>query len=156
MYEFLDRPVTGLNHGGRFLVWSMRTWVGSVTDRICPASRLAPAFSSWSMLPGLPPFLGMMALFNQHGLTNFGFCSLRCNRISEHEALIMSMICSLRDGRPERLQGTLALLVNNDRIGDLISALSSLAQAMDIAGIYPDRPVFDAIGSDTGQLRPRA
>ncbi len=147
MYEFVDRPVTGLNHGGRFLVWSMRTWVGAAGAKTCPGSRLAPAFSHWNMLAGLQPFLRMMALFSVHGLSDIGFCGLHCNHISEHEALIMSLVCSLRDGRPERLQETLALLVDGEGIGDLIGALSSLGRAMDAAGIYPDRPFIDHLSN---------
>lgn len=154
MYDFLDRPATELDHGGRFLIWSMRTWVRSATDRICPASRLAPAFSSWRMLPGLPPFMSMMGLFNRHGLANFGFCALRCNHISEHEAVIISLICSLRDERRARLEATLALLVDEDRIGDLVATLSSLGQAMDAAGIYPARPSADPLNSNDGRLQP--
>lgn len=27
MYDYIDRPVTSLDHGGRFLVWAVRSWV---------------------------------------------------------------------------------------------------------------------------------
>ena len=154
MYDFLDRPATDLDHGGRFLVWSMRIWVKSANDRICPARRLAPAFSSWRMLPGLSPFMGMMALFNLHALSNFGFCSLRCNHVSEHEAVVISLMCSLRDERRGRLEATLALLVDEERIGDLVTALSSLGQAMEMAGIYPGQPASDPLSAQRRQLRP--
>ena len=43
MYEFLDRPVTGLDHGGRFLVWSMRSWVKAMGERQCPGTALGSA-----------------------------------------------------------------------------------------------------------------
>jgi hypothetical protein len=61
--------------------------------------------------------------------------------VSEHEAIILSLLCSLRDERPLRLQATLAMLIDEDGIGDLIEALSLLGRAMAAAGIYPQRPV---------------
>jgi hypothetical protein len=141
MYEFIDRPVTSLDHGGRFLIWATRNWVKAVNDRVCPASVIAGAFRKWDMLSGLQPFLRMMAVFNRHGLENFQFCALACNHVSEHEAIIISLIVSLRDGRPEAVRKTIGLLVDEDGIGDLISALSTLGRAMDAAGIYPGWPV---------------
>lgn len=149
MYEFLDRPVTALDNGGRFLVWSMRTWVIASGGRICPASRLAAPFSQWRMLSGLQPFLRMMTLFNRYGLAEMQFCALRCDHVSEHEALILSLLCSLRDGRPERLQPTLALLVDEDGVGGLIESLASLGQALTAADIFPQRPVADIRNSNS-------
>lgn len=137
MYEFLDRPVTSLDKGGRFLVWSMRNWVKAVDEKRCPASVIATAFGRWGMLSGLQPFLRVMALFNRHGLENFQFCALACNHISEHEALIISLVCSLRDRRPDSVRDTLVLLVEEEAIGHLIGSLSALGRAMDAASIYP-------------------
>lgn len=141
MYDFLDRPVTSLDHGGRFMVWSMRSWVKAMGDRQCPGSALGSAFARWNMIAGLQPFLRMMTQFNRNGLENFQFCALACNHVSEHEALILSLICSLRDSRPDALRDTLALLVEEDSIGDLIGALSALGRMMDEAAIFPARPV---------------
>jgi len=141
MYDFLDRPVTTLDHGGRFLVWSMRSWVKAMGERQCPASTIANAFARWNMIAGLQPFLRMMTLFNRNGLETFQFCALACNHISEHEAIILSLVCALRDERPEVLRDTLALLVEEDTIGDLLTALSALGRLMDEASIFPSRPV---------------
>lgn len=144
MYDFLDRPVTSLDHGGRFLVWSTRNWVQAAGNRKCPASVIARAFSKWNMLSGLQPFLRVMAQFNRHGLHNFQFCALPCNHVSEHEAIIISLVCSLRDSRPDLVKSTLALLVEEEAIADVIGSLSALGRAMDAAGIYPDRPVANS------------
>jgi len=140
MYDFLDRPVTSLDHGGRFLVWSTRSWVKAMGEKKCPASVIAPAFGKWNMLKGLQPFLRMMALFNRHGLENFQFCALQCNYVSEHEAIIISLVCSLRNERPERVRQTLELLAEDDAVSELISTLSALGRAMDGSGIYPQMP----------------
>lgn len=81
----------------------------------------------------------MMALFNRHGLENFQFCALQCNHVSEHEAIIICLVCGLVDERPETMRKTLDLLVEEEAVGDLILALTHLGKAMDAAGIYPRR-----------------
>ena len=141
MYDFLDRPVTSLDHGGRFMIWSMRSWVKAMAERQCPGSAIGAAFARWNMIAGLQPFLRVMALINRHGLESFQFCALACNHVSEHEAIILSLVCSLRDSRPDTLRDTLALLVEDDSIGDQIGALSALGRMMDEAAIFPSRPV---------------
>lgn len=141
MYEFLDRPVTSLDHGGRFLIWSMRSWVKATGERQCPGSVLGAAFARWNMIGGLQPFLRTMALLNRNGLETFHFCDLACNHVSEHEAIILSLVCSLRDARPQVLRDTLALLVEEESIGDLLGSLSALGRMMDEAAIFPARPL---------------
>jgi hypothetical protein len=144
MYDFLDRPVTSLDHGGRFLVWSTRSWVGALSERKCPAGAIAAGFEQWNMLKGLQPFLRMMALFNRHGLENFQFCALQCNHVSEHEAIIISLVCALRDEAScVALRQTLDLLVEAEAVGDVILSLADLGNAMAAAGIHPVRPIPD-------------
>lgn len=142
MYDFIDRPVTSLDPGGRFLVWAMRSWVSAMGTRTCPATVLGQGFAQWRMIAGLQPFLRTMALFNRKGLETFHFCALACNHVSEHEAIIVSLLCSLRDDRPEVLAETLALLVEDDAIGDMIEALATLTRAMDTARILPTRTAW--------------
>jgi len=139
VYDFIDRPITDLNHGGRVLIWSMRSWVKAMGERTCPASVVASAFARWNMLPGLQPFLRAMALFNRHGLENFQFCPLQCNHVSEHEAIIVSLLRALREERPEAVRTTLALLVEEEALGDLIVSLTRLGETMVAAGVFPDR-----------------
>jgi hypothetical protein len=142
MYDFLDRPVTSLDRGGRFLIWSARNWVKATNEMKCPVGVIAPAFGNWNMLPGLAPFLRLMALFKRHGMENFQFCPLECNHVSEHEAIIVSMVCSLRDAPPKAVRETLELLVEEEAVGNVVVALWQLDQAMGAAGIQPGRPCF--------------
>jgi len=137
MYDYLDRPVTSLDHGGRFLVWSMRSWVKAMGDRQCPATAIGNAFARWNMIRGLQPFLRVMALFNRSGLETFHFCALPCNHVSEHEAIIVSLVGALHADRPERLRDTLAMLVEEEAIGDMLSSLAALGQSMETAAIFP-------------------
>jgi hypothetical protein len=140
MYDFLDRPVTSLDHGGRFLIWSARSWVKAIDETKCPVSIIARAFGNWNMLPGLQPFLRMMALFKRHGLENFQFCALQCNHVSEHEAIMISMVCAIRDAPPKAVRETLELLVEEEAVANIIIALWQLDQTMGAAGIQPGRP----------------
>lgn len=150
MYEFLDRPVTSLDQGGRFLVWSMRIWVKTVGESNCPVSAIAPAFAKWQMIGGLAHFHKAMLMFNRNALETFGFCALQCNHVSEHEAIILSLVCSLRDSRPQSVRDTLALIVEEERIGDLLAALTALGNSMDKAAIFPTRMVLEAGKSGPG------
>jgi len=150
MYEFLDRPVTALDSGGRFLVWSMRIWVKAAGEGQCPVSAVAPAFAKWRMMGGIAHFHKSMLMFNRVALEQFGFCALQCNHVSEHEAIILSLMCSLRDARPQAVRDTLALVIEDDSVGDMLGALSALGRSLDEAGIFPARTVCEADRASEG------
>ena len=139
MYHFLDRPVTTLDAGGRFLIWAMRSWVKVMGERSCPGTAIAYAFGRWNVIAGLQPFLRIMALFNRHGLETFQFCALQCNHVSEHEAILLSLVCDLRDAEPQAIRDTLAMLIEEDQIGELIAALTVLGRSLERGGILPRR-----------------
>ena len=141
MYEFVDRPVTGLDRGGRFLIWSMRNWVKAKGEGRCPVHAIGSAFARWKMTSGLLPFLRIMALFNNHGRETFGFCAMGCNHISEHEAIILSLVCSLQDARPQDMHTMACLLVEEPQVDDLILSLSVLGRSLATASIFPARGV---------------
>ncbi len=141
MYDFIDRPVTCLDHGGRFLIWSMRSWVATMEGQDCPARMIAPAFARWKMIGGLQPFHRVMLVLNRDALETLRFHPLRCGRVSEHEAVLLSLVRAAGERKPHELRTTLELIVQEDCIGDLISSLCELARAMDEAGIRPGRPV---------------
>lgn len=142
MYDFIDRPVTSLDHGGRFLVWSMRSWVGTIRAGKCPASAIAPAFARWKMIAGLQAFHKAMLLFDRNALETLRFCALGCNRVAEHEAVVISLVCAMRDQRPQAVRDTLALLVEEEHVGEMIESLAALAGAMDRAAIFPARSAW--------------
>ncbi|TDW63373.1 hypothetical protein EDF57_106335 [Novosphingobium sp. PhB55] len=141
MYQYVDRPLNSLDEGCRFLVWSMRAWVTTLARRQCPAQALAPAFAKWRMIGGLQPFHRAMLLFNRDALETFAFCPMACSHVSEHEAVILELITSLRDRGPQQTRATLELVVSEDSVGDMLETLSKLGAAMAIAGIFPGEPV---------------
>ncbi len=130
MYMFIDRPVTDLSDGGRLLVWAMRSWFATVRRRVCPGSVLAPAFAQHKMLIGLQPFLQIMVLLDRQGLQNFEFCEVSCDKVSEHEALMLSMLQNAQTARTGVVQKTLALMIDEDGIGALLCYFQRLGSAM--------------------------
>lgn len=137
MYQFVDRDLDSVDEGTRFLVWSMRAWVTSVGQRNCPAQALASAFARWRMIGGLQAFHRGMLLFNRDALETLGFAPLACSRISEHEALIISLIVSMRDEGAKATRETLELMVQEEAVGDLLSTISTLSATMMVAGLFP-------------------
>lgn len=141
MYQYVDRPLSTLDEGCRFLVWSMRAWVTTLSQRRCPAEALAPAFARWRMIGGLQPFHRAMLMFNRDALETFAFCPMACDHVSEHEAVILELVSSLRDRGAQATRETLELVVQEDAVGDVLETLSKLGAAMAIAGIFPEQPV---------------
>lgn len=141
MYRYVDRPLSSLDDGARFLVWSMRAWVTAISRKHCPARMLAPAFAKWRMIGGLQPFHRAMLLFNRDGLETLAFCALPCPYVSEHEAVILELVTSLRDRGPVATRETLELLLIEDGIGEMLEALSRLGAVLSIAGIFPGEEI---------------
>ena len=138
MYRYIDRPLDTLDEGCRFLVWSMRAWVATIAGKRCPAQLLAPAFARWRMIGGLQPFHRAMMLFNRDALETLAFCPLACPHVSEHEAVILELVTSLRDRGASATRKTLELVIIEESVGDMLETLSRLGAALAIAGIFPD------------------
>ncbi|MBC2667620.1 hypothetical protein ACFOON_02115 [Novosphingobium piscinae] len=143
MYDYVDRPVASLNHGGQLLVWAMRRWVEAMRARTCPAAPIAPGFARWRLLGALPPFLRMMALFNRHGRETFGFCALTCPQVSEHEALIVALVGDLGQRPASAIRHSVELLVEEDAVGPLTLCLMQLGQTLAASDLQPCRLRLD-------------
>lgn len=135
MYGFVDQPVAGLHAGAGLLVLSMRQWVRAVGDRACPAERVVPGFAGLGVLPAVQPFMAMMALLNRHGLETLHFCAPACPRVSEDEAILLSLVDAVRSRELERLRGTLAMLVAEDAVAPVLDALIRLVAVFEAAGL---------------------
>ena len=140
MYEFVDRPVTSLNKGCRFLLWSMRSWILVAKHRECPGQTLAPAFAQWKLIGGLQPFLRLMIRLNHDSLEKIHICALNCNRVSEHEAILLSLFVGLANGERLRARNIISLLVADEAVGDMLSAATRLAISLYHAEMEPANP----------------
>jgi hypothetical protein len=150
MYEFLDRRVTSLDRGGQFLIWSMRSWVLALANRQCPGARLGPAFAKWNMLVALPRFHAAMAILNRDGLDTFLFCQLACQRVSEHEAILLSLFCQLQGEGRQSIRETIALLVDEDAVEPLLDALTRVTIELAKAEMLPTAPSAGHVGNVSG------
>lgn len=142
MYEFVDRPVTSLDSSTRFLIWAMRSWAKSINEKRCPCNSIGPAFAQLELLAGLPHFHMMMMILSCKALERFRFAQPRCNRIGEHEALILSFVYTTNTRRMGDLQATLARVVRDQWLPDLVTAVESFGCAMARADILPVRPTI--------------
>jgi hypothetical protein len=97
------------------------------------------------MMMAFPPFHRMLTLLNAHGLQTIAVAPVECRCISEHEAIFLSLVNSLEQHRPKVLRDTVALLVEEEHIGTILAAVSTLGGAMMEAGIFPRTP--DAISN---------
>ena len=143
MYDFVDRPVTSLNRGGRFLIWAMRQWVDSLEKGRCPCGAIGPAFNKWKLMAGFPHFHLMMALLNRDAAEKFRFGPIGYERVTEHEALIVHLVRTVRDMPPERMRETAALMICEGSVPPLLIAMSALAEALSEENLRPEPPVFD-------------
>lgn len=141
MYQFVDRPLETLDPGCRFVTWSMRAWVSTLTQKACPARHLAQPFARWRMIGGLQPFHRLMLVLNRDALDFLHFHPLPCPRVSEHEALVLAILTALARGDATQARDTLTLLVAEDGVGDALDALVSLSAALAIAGLLPAEPL---------------
>ena len=140
MYDFVDRPVTSLDPGGRFLIWTLRNWVKTLSEGRCPAAAVGPAFVKWHMMPALPAFHRMLTLLNVHGLQMFRVAPVECRSVAEYEAVFLSLVNGLGQGRLVILRDTLSLLVEEAHVSTALAALAALGGTMKEAGIFPGKP----------------
>ncbi|OYW90659.1 MAG: hypothetical protein B7Z13_14355 [Caulobacterales bacterium 32-67-6] len=140
MYDYLDQPVARLDHGGRFMIWSMRHWVQAMQERQCPACVIGPTFMKWRIMPGLAPFQTMMATLNLHARHDLSFAPCRCVHISEDEALLIGLIAGTRQRTVDAMTETLALVVTRDHVATLRDSIAALADIMARASLLPGKP----------------
>lgn len=143
MYDFVDQRVTSLDRGGRFLIWSMRSWLTAYGEGRCPSAALGPAFVKWGMIEGLSHFSMAMTLIAHHAHQPISFAPLACGRVREDEAIMLGLFLAMRDDVPDRVAETLGLIVEEDSVPPLLTALTGLAMRLADAGLIPERPQAD-------------
>jgi hypothetical protein len=145
MYDFLDRPVSSLNVGGRVLVWSMRQWVRSAATGRCPCSDVGPAFHHWGLLAGLSHFQLLMITLARNSREKMTFCDPDCGCIGESEALLLEMFCTMRERGDAAFRQTAEFVVHRPAVTPLVTAVAALGRTLDGREIYPERPHRDDV-----------
>lgn len=139
MYRYLDRPLTNLSDGERVLVWAMRRWLDARRAGECPAQSIGAVFSTRQVLAGLAPFQQVMTLLDRQGRQTLVFAPLRCRRVSEGEAVLLTLVGGVLATGPTRTHATATLLVSPDHVNGVVDALARLACAFAEAGLVPLR-----------------
>lgn len=133
MYDLIDRPVTLLTNSGRFLLWAMRGWAHAMERGTCPPLALGRGFASMGAQAALPDFHVAMALLNRHGRDRIALASIRCGRIVDHEAVLLTLWHDLSLARFDRVRGTLTLLVKGEAVSPVSRALTASAAKLAMA-----------------------
>jgi hypothetical protein len=134
MYDFVDRPVEQLGHGGRFLLWAMRGWIHSASKGNCPPGTLAPAFAHHGVLPALPHVHRLLGELNRRALGTIAFLPLRYALIGEDEAILLQMWRDATEN-PLRAEATLELMLEPEAVGGAFTALIAATVKLGEAGL---------------------
>ncbi|BAK65110.1 hypothetical protein SLG_04350 [Sphingobium sp. SYK-6] len=143
MYDFIDRPIARLDGGAALLIAAMRLWVRAAGEKRCPCRDVAGAFRAREHIAALPHFHVTMAMLNRDATESLGFGSVDYPLVSEHEALILSMVGSVVSRPADEACATMALIMAPDAVKPLFIAMSALARSLAKGGLLPVAPVSD-------------
>jgi len=107
VYQYLDRTMPELAAGDALLVWAMRQWVGAIRGGRCPCAALGPTFAERRLGAMLADFNIAMMLLDREGHAQLQFRPVGCGRVSDDEALLLSLHAAAARGE-EILVGRIA------------------------------------------------
>ena len=142
MYEFVDRPVKSLRRGGELVIWAMRHWVSAAGKGRCPCGDVAPAFHKRDLMAAFPHFHMMMAVLNREAILQLRFGPIGCERVTEHEALLLSLLRAMHLNPGEQTRATAAMIVAPDSVTTLTIAMTAFAQGLSDANLLPRVPLY--------------
>jgi hypothetical protein len=146
MYDFVDRPVSRLGSGGRFLLWAMRGWIHAATRGICPPGALAPAFARHGVLPALPHVHMLLVELNRRAIRKIAFAPLAHCFVCDDEAVLLQL-CRDAAEHPARAKATLALMVEEEAVGNAFTSLLAAVARLEDGGLgRVDFPADGVIG----------
>lgn len=127
MYALIDRPVTALDPGSRFLLWAMRGWTDSAMRRRCPPGALGPAFGKMRTLDALPHFHIFMISLNRHARQKIELAAMDHPIIGEHEAILLALWHDAAADQSMHAKTILTLILTEEAVS---TAAMALRQAM--------------------------
>lgn len=108
----------------------MRQWVHAMRGGRCPCAALGPTLASRRVAAILPDFNIAMMLLDREGQAELQFGAVGCGRVSDDEALLLSLHAAASRGQ-EILVGQIAeALVRPDAQRALRFAAARIAQIM--------------------------
>ena len=137
MYDLVDRPVSILPEGSRFLLWAMRAWVTVQVKGECPPARLAPAFLKMSAIEALPHFHIAMHTLNRAGREAIHFHCPHRGQISDSEAVLLRLWSDMAGGDERLAIKVMEMLVRNAAVTRLFAAVRAALPGLAAAGLPP-------------------
>ena len=151
MYDLIDRPVTLLPKGSRFLLWAMRAWVTVSRKGDCPPARLASAFLRMSAIEALPHFHIAMSALNVDGKAFLEFHCLHRDQISDGEAVLLHLWSDMAARNESASITIIEMLVKEEAVLPLFSAIKAAVPGFQTAGLTPTvRVLPHSIAGDQG------
>lgn len=134
MYAFIDRPISSLGRGSRFVLWAMRSWTRAVHSGTCPPGTLATAFLRHHAIDALPPFHRLMGELNLRARDRIALAELGCPVVSEWEAMLLQLWVDAR-AEPFRARAMLDAVVEEEAVAPCFEALITAATRITAAGL---------------------
>lgn len=151
MYDLIDRPVTLLPKGSRFLLWAMRAWITVSRKGDCPPAQLASAFLRMSTIEALPHFHIAMSALDHDGKAFLEFHCLHRDQISDSEAVLLHLWSDMAAGNESTSIAIIEMLVKEDAVLPLFSAIKAAMPGLLAADLAPLlRALPHSIAGDQG------
>lgn len=142
MYNLLDRPVSILPEGSRFLLWAMRAWVTVRRKGACPPAGLAPAFLKMSAIDALPHFHIVMSTLSCDAREELDFHCLHNHTINETEAVLLRLWSDMAAGDECAAIAVIEMLLKDEAVTAFFSATRAALHGLSGAGLTPLVPAF--------------
>lgn len=155
MYDLVDRPVSILPEGSRFLLWAMRAWVTVQGRGDCPPAQLAPAFLKISAIEALPHFHIAMCTLNQAGREAIHFHCQHRGQIGDSEAVLLHLWSDMAKGHEGAAIAVMEMLVRDNAATHLFSAVRAAVPGFKAAGLSPITEPSARCNSPTMHRSPR-
>lgn len=136
MYDMIDQRTAALCAGSRFLLWSMRSWVRALGRGVCPPGAIAPVFQRRCVLSALPPMHRFLEVLNGHSRDKLGFADPDWSRVTESEAILLTLWTDVANGHGDRALGTLELLLGDGYAVPAFDALAAAEARLSAAGLW--------------------
>lgn len=137
MYHYLDRSVSSLDLGGRFIVWAARGWVQAVSRRQCPCDALIEGFTRWNAAEALQSFSMAMAILNCEAGEPLYFRAPGHSRVSDDEALLLDLFEQAPRRPQNEMREMLGMIVPPTSAPSLQIAIETAAAALEAIGLSP-------------------
>ncbi|MCG2840600.1 hypothetical protein L6Q21_06355 [Sandaracinobacter sp. RS1-74] len=139
MYSLLDRPTDALDPGSRLLVTAMRAWVLAIAARRCPRQGVAQVLAEAEAPPLADRFHRLMRLLHREGNQPMRFGQMAKPRITEAEALMLTLWIDMAEDRAPRALATIELMVKPIAIGPMLNLMLEIVAHLSTARLAPVR-----------------